>query len=142
MHLRLLKLHPNAIIPKYQHDGDSGVDLHAIEPVAIAPHKTALIKTGLAAEIPIGTELQIRPRSGLALKQSVTVLNSPGTIDANYRGEIGVILINHSDTVFEVKAGMRIAQMVMVPVMHLDITVVDKVSDTSRGTGGFGSTGT
>lgn len=101
-----------------------------------------MIKTGLAAEIPIGTELQIRPRSGLALKQSVTVLNSPGTIDANYRGEIGVILINHSDTVFEVKAGMRIAQMVMVPVMHLDITVVDKVSDTSRGTGGFGSTGT
>ncbi|MBV5257723.1 dUTP diphosphatase [Synechococcus moorigangaii CMS01] len=142
MHLRLLKLHPKAIIPRYQHEGDSGVDLHAIEAVAIAPHKTALIKTGLAAEIPIGTELQIRPRSGLALKQSVTVLNSPGTIDANYRGEIGVILINHSDTIFQVEVGMRIAQMVMVPVMRLDITVVDKISDTNRGRGGFGSTGT
>ncbi|MEB3226026.1 MAG: dUTP diphosphatase [Synechococcus sp.] len=141
MHLRLLKLHPDAIIPQYQHGGDSGMDLHAIAPVAIAPHKTALIRTGLAAEIPLGTELQIRPRSGLALKQSVTVLNSPGTIDANYRGEIGVILINHSDRPFQVEVGMRIAQMVMVPVMRPEITVVDKISETTRGTGGFGSTG-
>lgn len=117
------------------------MDLHATEPVAIAPHKTALIRTGLAAEIPLGTELQIRPRSGLALKQSVTVLNSPGTIDANYRGEIGVILINHSDRIFQVETGMRIAQMVMVPVMRPEITVIEKISETTRGTDGFGSTG-
>lgn len=141
MQLRLLKLHPDAIIPQYQHEGDSGVDLHAIEPVAIAPHKTALIKTGLAAEIPIGTELQIRPRSGLALKQSITVLNTPGTVDANYRGEIGVILINHSDYTFHVEVGMRVAQMVMSPVIRPEIIVVDTITESNRGTGGFGSTG-
>lgn len=141
MHLRFLKLHPGAIVPQYHHSGDSGVDLHALEAVAIAPHKTALIKTGLAAEIPIGTELQVRPRSGLALKHSITVLNSPGTIDANYRGEIGVILMNHGDQVFRVEPGMRIAQLVMAPVIHPKITVVDKLPESTRGTGGFGSTG-
>lgn len=141
MELRLRKLHPDAIIPQYQHEGDAGMDLHALEAVAIAPHTTALIKTGLAAEIPTNTELQIRPRSGLALNHSLTVLNSPGTIDANYRGEIGVILINHGGETFQVKPGMRIAQMVMAPVIRAEIREVTKLSNTTRSTGGFGSTG-
>jgi dUTP pyrophosphatase len=141
MQLRFQKLHPDAIIPQYQHDGDSGVDLHAIKATAIAPHTTALIATGLAAEIPPGTELQIRPRSGLALKHSLTVLNTPGTIDASYRGEIGVILINHGKATFYVNAGMRIAQMVMSPIIQAEIIEVNELSDTSRSSGGFGSTG-
>jgi dUTP pyrophosphatase len=141
LELRLRKLHPDAILPQYQHPGDAGVDLHALEALAIAPHSTALIKTGLAAEIPPGTELQIRPRSGLALKHSITVLNSPGTIDANYRGEIGVILINHSNETFHITPTMRIAQMVMAPVLQATITEVTELSQTTRGSGGFGSTG-
>ena len=141
MQLRLRKLHPDAIIPKYQHDGDAGMDLHAIEAAAIAPQTTTLIKTGLAAEIPNGTELQIRPRSGLALKHSLTVLNTPGTIDANYRGEIGVILINHGTETFHVEPGMRIAQMVMANVIRANIIETTELSETTRSTGGFGSTG-
>ena len=141
MQLRLRKLHPDAIIPKYQHDGDAGMDLHAIEAAAIAPHTTALIKTGLAAEIPNGTELQVRPRSGLALKHSLTVLNTPGTIDSNYRGEIGVILINHGTEIFHVEPGMRIAQMVMANVIRANIIETTELSETTRSTGGFGSTG-
>ena len=141
MQLRLRKLHPDAIIPQYQHEGDAGMDLHAIEAVVIAPHTTALIKTGLAAEIPTDTELQVRPRSGLALKHSITVLNSPGTIDSNYRGEIGVILINHGTEEFQVTPGMRIAQMVMAKVVCADIVEVTELSETTRSTGGFGSTG-
>ena len=141
MQLRLRKLHPDAIIPQYQHDGDAGMDLHAIEAMAIAPHTTALIKTGLAAEIPTSTELQVRPRSGLALKHSITVLNSPGTIDANYRGEIGVILINHGVETFHVTPGMRVAQMVMAQVIRAEIKEVSELSETIRSTGGFGSTG-
>ena len=141
MQLRLRKLHPDAIIPQYQHDGDAGMDLHAIEAVAIAPHSSALVKTGLAAEIPSTTELQIRPRSGLALKHSITVLNSPGTIDSNYRGEIGVILINHGTETFHITPGMRIAQMVMANIVQAHITEVTELSNTTRGSGGFGSTG-
>ncbi|AFY39341.1 deoxyuridine 5'-triphosphate nucleotidohydrolase [[Leptolyngbya] sp. PCC 7376] len=141
MHLRLRKLHPDAIIPQYQHEGDAGMDLHAIESMEIAPHTTALIKTGLSAEIPPTTELQIRPRSGLALKHSITVLNTPGTIDSNYRGEIGVILINHGTETFQVTPGMRIAQMVMNPIIRAEITEVNELSETTRSTGGFGSTG-
>ncbi|MGB2926044.1 MAG: dUTP diphosphatase [Limnothrix sp.] len=141
MELRLKKLHPDAILPEYQHAGDAAVDLHALKAVAIAPHTTALIPTGLAAEIPLGTELQIRPRSGLALKYSLTVLNTPGTIDANYRGEIGIILINHGKSTFYVNAGMRIAQMVMNQIIQAKIIEVDHLSDTNRGSDGFGSTG-
>ena len=141
MQLRLRKLHPDAIIPQYQHDGDAGMDLHAIEAVAIAPHSSALVKTGLAAEIPSTTELQIRPRSGLALKHSITVLNSPGTIDSNYRGEIGVILINHGTETFHITPGMRIAQMVMANIVQAHITEVTELSNTTRGSGGFGSKG-
>ncbi len=141
MQLRLRKLHPDAIIPQYQHDGDAGMDLHAIEAVAIAPHTTALVKTGLAAEIPPTTELQIRPRSGLALKHSITVLNSPGTIDSNYRGELGIILINHGTETFHITPGMRIAQMVMANIVQADIIEVTELSNTARGSGGFGSTG-
>ncbi|OKH17982.1 dUTP diphosphatase [[Limnothrix rosea] IAM M-220] len=141
MDLRLRKLHPDAIIPQYQHQGDAGIDLHAIEAMAIAPQTTALIKTGLAAEIPLTTELQIRPRSGLALKHSITVLNTPGTIDANYRGEIGIILINHGSETFQVTPGMRVAQMVMANIVQANIIEVTELSNTTRGSDGFGSTG-
>lgn len=141
MEIRLRKVHPNAIVPTYQHEGDSGLDLHAVEAVAIAPKERMLVRTGLAAELPLGTELQIRPRSGLALKHGITVLNSPGTIDSNYRGEIGVILINHGESIFQVEVGMRIAQMVMASIVRPQITIVDQINESSRGTGGFGSTG-
>ena len=103
--------------------------------------ESKLIKTGISIELPPNTEAQIRPRSGLALKHQITVLNTPGTIDEGYRGEIGVILINHGKTSFKVTQGMRIAQMVIAPVIRVNIEEVEQLSDTIRGKGGFGSTG-
>ncbi|MEO1446929.1 MAG: dUTP diphosphatase, partial [Cyanobacteria bacterium J06635_11] len=107
----------------------------------IQPGETALVPTGIAIELPNGTEAQIRPRSGLALKHSITLPNTPGTIDAGYRGEIGVIMINHGKQAFEVLKGMKIAQMVIAPVIRAELEEVDSLSDTVRGDGGFGSTG-
>ena len=117
------------------------MDLCAIAATDIEPGKTALIRTGIAIEIPIGTEAQVRPRSGLALKHAITVLNTPGTVDAGYRGEIGVVLINHGQKSFRVEPGMKIAQMVIAPVLRADLKSVDQLSDTDRGKGGYGSTG-
>ncbi len=142
MTLKIKKLHELAIIPSYAHQGDAGMDLCSIDEVEIAAGETSLIHTGIAIELPQGTEAQIRPRSGLALKHSVTVLNTPGTIDEGYRGEIGVILINHSKSTFKVVKGMKIAQMVIKPVLHVEIEEVDELTQTPRGQGGFGSTGT
>ncbi|MEO0645056.1 MAG: dUTP diphosphatase, partial [Cyanobacteria bacterium J06650_10] len=113
--VKILKLHEAAILPTYEHEDDSGMDLCAIAPQLIPPHESALIPTGIAIELPLGTEAQVRPRSGLALKHSITLLNTPGTIDAGYRGEISVIMINHGKEAFQVEPGMRIAQMVIVP---------------------------
>ncbi len=115
MILKVKRLSSVAIAPSYSHEGDAGLDLCATEAVDIAPGKYLLVRTGIAIELPIGTEAQIRPRSGLALKHGVTVLNSPGTIDQGYRGEIGVILINQGDSLFRVEVGSRIAQMVINP---------------------------
>lgn len=141
MKIKILKLHEAAQVPFYSHADDAGLDLFAIEAQQILPGASALIPTGIAIELPQGTEAQVRPRSGLALKHSITVLNSPGTIDAGYRGEIGVILINHGQEAFQVVEGMKIAQMVIAPIMRAEIEEVSELSTTQRGEGGFGSTG-
>ena len=141
MKLKIIKLKEQAIIPKYEHDNDSGLDLISIETVEIPSGESQLVKTGISLELPPNTEAQIRPRSGLALKHQITVLNTPGTIDEGYRGEIGVILINHGKTSFQVTEGMRIAQVVVAPIIRVKIEEVEQLSDTMRGKGGFGSTG-
>lgn len=131
-------------LPDYASPDSAGMDLRAavMDPVPIAPGARQLIPTGFAIALPEGYEAQVRPRSGLALKHGVTVLNAPGTIDADYRGEVGVVLINHSAEVFEVTRGLRIAQMLIAPVIRWQWSEVDALSQTSRGIGGFGSTGT
>ena len=141
MQLLIHKLDPRATIPSYAHPGDAGLDLASCETVEIAPGSTAMVRTGVAIALPPGTEGQVRPRSGLAAKHAVTVLNAPGTIDEGYRGELRVILINHGLEVFRVEPGMRIAQLVVAPVLRVETTLVDSLDDTARGTGGFGSTG-
>ncbi|OUL17432.1 deoxyuridine 5'-triphosphate nucleotidohydrolase [Nostoc sp. T09] len=141
MKLKILKLNESAIIPQYEHPNDSGLDLISVDELEIPPGESRLVCTGISIDLPQGTEAQIRPRSGLALNHQITVLNTPGTVDEGYRGEIGVILINHSKNLFKVKKGMKIAQMVITPVIHVEVEEVDKLSHTSRGTGGFGSTG-
>jgi len=135
------RIHPEAVLPAYAHPGDAGLDVCACESATLQPGVRKLIKTGLVMELPKGTEAQMRPRSGLALKHGLTLLNTPGTIDEGYRGEIGVILINLGQEPFEVTPGMRIAQMVIAPVLRVDVAEADEVSRTARGAGGFGSTG-
>jgi dUTP pyrophosphatase len=140
--LFIKKLTADAKLPEKAHKTDAGFDLFSIEDKEIQAGETVLIKTGISIQLPPNTEAQIRPRSGLALKHSITVLNSPGTIDEEYRGEIGVILINHGKETFVVEKHMKIAQMVVKPILTVDIEEVKgDLSDTSRGAGGFGSTG-
>ena len=141
MNLRAKKLTPDAELPRYAHPGDAGLDLFANMAHTLGPGDSAIIKTGVSIQLPPGTEGQVRPRSGLAAKHQVTVLNSPGTIDEGYRGEVGVILINHGKGPFEVEKGMKIAQLVVKPVIRVDVEAVDDLTDTARGEGGFGSTG-
>lgn len=139
--VKIKKLHPEAHLPNYAHFGDSGADLFAVESVTLAPLQRHAVGTGLAAEVPPGFELQVRPKSGLALKGGLTVLNTPGTIDFGYRGEIKVILINLSNEVNQIEKGQKIAQLVVAPVAYAAFEEVAELSDTSRGEGGFGSTG-
>ena len=131
-------------LPKYQSELASGMDLicSSAEPVVVGPGDIKLISTGLHIELPAGYEAQIRPRSGLAAKHGITVVNAPGTIDADYRGEIKVILGNLSTEAFEITRGMRIAQMVIAPVVQADLVEVDSLDETDRAHGGFGHTGT
>ena len=138
------RLSKEVSLPKYETSGSSGMDLSANidAKINIEPGKTAIIPTGLALSIPKGFEIQIRPRSGLAAKQKISVLNTPGTIDSDYRGEIKVILINLSQESFKVEKGLRIAQMVVCPVVQAQLKEVDDLNETKRGKGGFGSTGT
>ena len=126
----------------YATKGSAGIDLKAnnSNDIIIKPSETALIPTGIAIALPIGYEAQIRPRSGLALKNSITVLNTPGTIDSDYRGEVGIILINHSKEDFTVSKGMRIAQMIIAKYEQVELDFVENLDDTERGAGGFGST--
>jgi dUTP pyrophosphatase len=130
-------------LPAYQTAQAAGLDLHAAldAPVALAPGERRAIPTGLAFAIPPGFEAQVRPRSGLAREWGVTVLNAPGTIDADYRGEVSVLLVNHGERAFEVVPLARIAQLVVCPVVRAELTLVDALDDTARGAGGYGSTG-
>ena len=138
------RLSKQVSLPKYETIGSSGMDLSANihDNLTIEPGKTAIIPTGLALSIPKGYEDQIRPRSGLAAKNRISVLNTPGTIDADYRGEIKVILINHGNEPFKIEKGFRIAQIVICPVVKAQLVEVDDLNITERGDGGFGSTGT
>jgi dUTP pyrophosphatase len=131
-------------LPNYETNASAGMDLRAnlIEPVTLQPLERAIVKTGLFIELPLGYEAQVRPRSGLAAKKGITVLNAPGTIDADYRGEIGVILVNLSNESFVVENGERIAQLVIAKHERAEWHQVETLSETSRGAGGFGSTGT
>lgn len=130
-------------LPKYETEASAGMDLRAKldEPIVLKPLERALIPTGLFIELPVGYEAQVRPRSGLAIKYGITVLNTPGTVDADYRGEIKVILVNLSDKGFEIKDGERIAQMIISEHAWAQWEEVDQLSETSRGAGGFGHTG-
>ncbi len=138
------RLSKNVSLPKYETNGSSGMDLAAniSSNINIEPQQTAIIPTGLALSIPKDFEIQIRPRSGLAAKHKISVLNTPGTIDADYRGEIKVILINLGNEVFKIENGDRIAQMVVCPVIQAKLKEVDDLNKTDRGESGFGSTGT
>ena len=132
---------PERSVPAYATAGAAGLDLPAAEPQVLLPGAYTAVGTGFEIELPEGFEAQVRPRSGLAARHGVTVLNSPGTIDADYRGEIRVLLVNHGRNPFEIKPGDRIAQLVIAPVCRAEVILVDTLSPTSRGTGGFGHTG-
>lgn len=133
------RIDDRAVLPNYAHEGDSGMDLYALEGVAIHAFGFAKLRTGVACDIPEGYELQIRPRSGLAAKKGVVA--AFGTVDMGYRGEIGVTLFNHSGQAAEIAAGDRIAQVVLAPVVRAEVVETQTLSQTERGTGGFGSTG-
>ena len=137
------KLSHKAQIPIYKTEGSSGMDLMALteDKIVIKPNKSAIVPTGLSVAIPNDTEIQIRPRSGLAAKSSISVLNTPGTIDSDYMGELKVILFNHGDKEFIINNGDRIAQMVLVPILKVQFEEVQDLPETIRGSGGFGSTG-
>jgi dUTP pyrophosphatase len=139
--LRIKRLNADAILPQYAHPGDAGMDLFSNEEVRILPGEARRVKTGISIELPAGTEAQVRPRSGLALKHQITVLNTPGTIDEGYRGEVGVILINHGRNEFVADKGTKIAQMIIQSVLRVQVEEVSELTDTVRGVGGFGSTG-
>ncbi|PUD34695.1 dUTP diphosphatase [Helicobacter pylori] len=141
MKIKIQKIHPNALIPEYQTEGSSGFDLHAVEEVTIKPHSVGLVEIGICLSLEVGYELQVRTRSGLALNHQVMVLNSPGTVDNDYRGEIKVILANLSDKDFKVQVGDRIAQGVVQKTYKAEFIECERLDETSRGSGGFGSTG-
>ena len=142
--VRFRKTHPDGTLPQYETKGASGCDVRAFlpeGPLVIPSGEWRLVSTGLCPEIPLGYEIQVRPRSGLAFRNGVTCLNTPGTVDSDYRGEIKVNLINHSKTDFVVENGMRIAQFVIAKVENASFEVSDELSSSERGEGGFGSTG-
>lgn len=141
MKLLVQIINKNAIIPFYAHEDDAGLDLFSVEKVIINPMERKLVHTGIKIQLPENTEAQVRPRSGLALKNGITLLNSPGTIDAGYRGEIKLLMINLGEKPFMVEKKMKIAQMVIKPVERVDVKKVSELDDTKRGENGFGSTG-
>ena len=141
MTLRFKRIHPDATLPSYAHASDAGMDVRSVEDVTVPAKGRVLVHTGLVMLLPPMFEAQVRPRSGLALKHGITVLNTPGTIDSGYRGEVGVILANFGDSDFEVRKGDKIAQIVVAPVLQARIEEADEIDETDRGSGGFGSTG-
>jgi dUTP pyrophosphatase len=141
MKVTFVKYHANAQLPIYATEGAAGADVYSVENYDLAPGEHKLINTGLLCSLPPGLEIQVRPRSGLALKNKITVLNSPGTIDSDYTGKLGVILMNHSDKTFAIRVGDRIAQIVVAPVLQAKFEWASEVKVTDRGSSGFGSTG-
>ena len=141
MTLKFKRIHSDAVMPAYAHPSDAGMDVKSVEDIVIPARGRALVHTGLVMLLPPMYEAQVRPRSGLALKSGVTVLNTPGTIDSGYRGEVGVILFNTTDVDFPVKKGDKVAQLVIAPVTQPAIEETDSIDETDRGAGGFGSTG-
>ena len=141
MTVKFRRIDPAATLPSYAHPGDAGMDSRSLEELSIAPGARSLVRTGLVMMLPPGYEAQVRPRSGLALKNGVTVLNTPGTIDEGYRGEVGVILANFGSEPFKVEKGSKIAQIVVAPCTRAEIEETAEVDSTERGEGGFGSTG-
>ena len=145
LQLKILENGCGLPMPKYESEGAAGLDLLAAisesKNIIILPGKAEMVPTGIAIALPKGFEAQIRPRSGLAAKNGITILNSPGTIDSDYRGEISAMLINHSKVNFEIERGMRIAQMVIAPVVQFNLIKAETLDETKRGAGGFGSTG-
>ena len=141
--VQVRRLSPTAVIPRYMTDLAAGVDLHAdlAADVSLAPGERILVPTGLALAIPAGFEGQVRPRSGLALKKGIALVNSPGTIDADYRGEVGIIIINHGHEVVTIAPSERIAQLILAPVVRAEFNEVDVLDTTRRNAGGFGHTG-
>nr|WP_010073692.1 dUTP diphosphatase [Clostridium cellulovorans] len=139
--LKVKKLIEDAKLPSFAKAGDAGMDVYAAKELVIMPRETALVPTGIAIELPKNTEAQVRPRSGLALKHGITVLNGPGTIDEGYRGEVCIILINHGKEAFKVEKHMKIAQLVVKPIYEIEIKEASELNESERGTGGFGSTG-
>jgi dUTP pyrophosphatase len=141
MQLKVKKIHPDAVVPKFAKEGDAGMDLYAVEDCSIYEGGRALIQCGICIELEPGFEAQVRSRSGLALKSGVSVMNSPGTIDEGYRGEVCVILVNHGHNGYSVKAGDRVAQLVIKRCEPVEVVEVEELSDSSRGDTGFGSSG-
>lgn len=141
--IKIVKLQPGAILPEYQTAGAAGADLHACidEPITVGPLERCIVPTGLSMAIPDGYEVQIRARSGLSIKHGITMVNGIGTIDADYRGEVGVLLINLSNEAFVIEPGMRIAQMVLARYERVAWKLVDSLDETARGAGGYGSSG-
>ena len=141
MTVKFRRIDPSATLPSYAHPGDAGMDIRSIEELVVEPGARRLVHTGLVMILPPDYEAQVRPRSGLALKNGVTVLNTPGTIDAGYRGEVGVILANFGSEPFKVEKGSKVAQIVIAPCTRAEIVETVEVDVTERGEGGFGSTG-
>jgi dUTP pyrophosphatase len=138
--VKIQLINEDAKLPEYAHDSDAGADIFAVEETVIPPHQTAIIKTGIKVAIPAGYEIQIRPRSGLSFKTPLRIANAPGTIDANYRGEVGVIMTNTGNLTQTIAKHDKIAQMVIAPVPMITWETVDSLDETDRGEGGFGST--
>jgi len=139
--IKVKRIHSDALLPIISYEGDAGLDLSSISDYTVNPGERCLVKTGIAIELPKNTEAQVRPRSGLALKYGITVLNSPGTIDEQYRGEIAVIIINHGNETCQIKKHDRIAQLIINRLPKIEIIEVKELSITTRGEGGFGSSG-
>lgn len=139
--MKIKKLNSDAVIPEYQSSGAAGFDFHATNELVLKKGERGIVQTGLAVALQSGYELQVRPRSGLAFKHGISIVNTPGTVDSDYRGEVKIILINHGDEDFEVKKGERVAQGVIKEVIQAQIIEVDELDSTERGEAGFGSTG-
>jgi len=142
MRLKILRENKDVKMPSYAHHGDAGMDLYSAEDCVLQPGERKLVSTGIKIALEHGYEAQVRPKSGLAVKHGISVVNTPGTVDAGYRGLIGVILINHGNEAYKIEKNAKIAQMVINKVELADVEEVDDLDDTARGEGGFGSTGT